>query len=75
MAFWIFELHVADTIAKTVKTDAISLEVIFAGLCAAIIWNLITWWMGIPSSSSHTLIGGFAGAAISHAGFGVVKWM
>ncbi|AFD07779.1 inorganic phosphate transporter [Solitalea canadensis] len=73
MAFWIFELHVADTIAKTVKTDAISLEVIFAGLCAAIIWNLITWWMGIPSSSSHTLIGGFAGAAISHAGFGVVK--
>jgi PiT family inorganic phosphate transporter len=42
--------------------------VILSGLCAAIIWNLLTWWLGIPSSSSHTLIGGFAGAGIAHAG-------
>ena len=69
VAFFIFKDHgVANTIAKTVKTEWITLEVIFAGLIAAIIWNLFTWWQGIPSSSSHTLIGGFAGAAIAHAG-------
>jgi len=73
LAFWIFELHVADTVSKTVSTDAISLEVILAGLIASIFWNLLTWWKGIPSSSSHTLIGGFAGAAIAHSGFSVVK--
>lgn len=80
-AFFIFKDHgVANTIAKTVKegTDAsgvafITLPVIAAGLVAAIAWNLITWWFGIPSSSSHTLIGGFAGAAIAHAGFGAVE--
>lgn len=68
IAFWIFDLKVADTVAKTVHSDAINLNVIFAGLVAAIFWNLLTWWYGIPSSSSHTLIGGFAGAAIAHAG-------
>lgn len=69
VAFFIFKDHgVANTIAKTVKTDFITLEVIFSGLIAAIAWNLFTWWRGIPSSSSHTLIGGFAGAAIAHAG-------
>lgn len=69
-AFFIFKDHgVANTIAKTVKESYITLDVVLAGLCAAIIWNLITWWFGIPSSSSHTLIGGFAGAAIAHAGF------
>lgn len=68
VAFWIFDLKVADTVAKTVHSDAINLEVVFAGLIAAIFWNLLTWWYGIPSSSSHTLIGGFAGAAIAHAG-------
>ena len=68
VAFWIFDLKVADTVAKTVHSDAINLNVIFAGLVAAIFWNLLTWWYGIPSSSSHTLIGGFAGAAIAHAG-------
>lgn len=73
LAYALFKLHVADTVSKTVKTDAITLEVILCGLIAAIIWNLLTWWRGIPSSSSHTLIGGFAGAAIAHAGFGVVK--
>jgi inorganic phosphate transporter, PiT family len=68
VAFFIFKDHgVANTIAKTVKSEWITLEVIFSGLIAAIIWNLFTWWQGIPSSSSHTLIGGFAGAAIAHS--------
>ena len=73
VAYWISEFKVADTVAKTVKPESITLTVIMAGLIAAIIWNLITWYMGIPSSSSHTLMGGFAGAAIAHAGFGVVN--
>lgn len=68
VAFLIFKDHaVANTIGKTVTEGFITLPVIFAGLIAAIIWNLLTWWYGIPSSSSHTLIGGFAGAAITHA--------
>jgi len=68
VAFFIFQDHaVANTIGKTVKEDFITLPVIFSGLLAAIAWNLLTWWYGIPSSSSHTLIGGFAGAAITHA--------
>ena len=73
VAYWISEFKVADTVAKTVDSSSITLTVIFAGLVAAIIWNLLTWWAGIPSSSSHTLMGGFAGAAIAHAGFGVVN--
>ena len=68
VAFWIFKDHaVANSISKTVYKDFITLPVIFSGLLAAIFWNLLTWWYGIPSSSSHTLIGGFAGAAIAHA--------
>ena len=74
VAFFIFKDHgVANTIAKTVKEDFITLPVIMSGLIAAISWNLLTWWFGIPSSSSHTLIGGFAGAAIAHAGFHAVN--
>jgi inorganic phosphate transporter, PiT family len=69
VAYFIFTEHnVANTVAKTVESQWITQDVIFAGLIAAIIWNLLTWWSGIPSSSSHTLIGGFAGAAIAHAG-------
>lgn len=68
VAYFIFQDHgVANTIAKTVKEQFITLDVIFSGLIAAIAWNLFTWWRGIPSSSSHTLIGGFAGAAIAHS--------
>ena len=68
VAYFIFKDHgVGETIAKTVN-GSIGLEVILAGLIAAIIWNLITWWYGIPSSSSHTLIGGFTGAAVASAG-------
>ncbi len=58
---------IGNTIAKTVNENYITLEVIFSGLIAAIAWNLLTWWFGIPSSSSHTLIGGFLGAAVMHA--------
>src|SRR5690606_5184006 len=58
---------VANTIAKTVLEEYITLEAIFAGLVAAIGWNLFTWYYGVPSSSSHTLIGGFAGAGMTHA--------
>jgi PiT family inorganic phosphate transporter len=68
VAFFIFKDHaVANTISKTVFENYITLDVILAGLIAAILWNLLTWWYGIPSSSSHTLIGGFAGAAVMHA--------
>jgi PiT family inorganic phosphate transporter len=70
-----FEFRVADTVAKIVKTEAITMTVILAGLIAAITWNLLTWYLGIPSSSSHTLMGGFAGAAIAKAGFGVLADM
>ena len=78
IAFFIFKDHgVADTVAKTVKPDHIQqgnmMIVIFSGLIAAIMWNLLTWQLGIPSSSSHTLIGGFAGAAIASGGFGAVN--
>jgi len=73
LAYAIFELKIADTIAKVVDTNSINLQVILAGIIAAIIWNLLTWYLGIPSSSSHTLVGGFAGAAIAHAGWIVVK--
>jgi inorganic phosphate transporter, PiT family len=67
VAYFIFKDHaVANTISKTVHKEFITLGVILSGLIAAIFWNLLTWWYGIPSSSSHTLIGGLAGAAIAH---------
>lgn len=65
--YWVGEFKIGNTIAKTVNVDFITLEVILAGLVAAITWNLLTWKLGIPSSSSHTLIGGFMGAALAHA--------
>jgi PiT family inorganic phosphate transporter len=67
--FVIGEFGIANTVAKTVLPEFITLVVILAGLLSAITWNLLTWKFGIPSSSSHTLIGGFAGAAIASAGF------
>lgn len=63
------EFGIANTVSKTVFEQYITLPVIFSGIVAAIMWNLATWWFGIPSSSSHTLIGGFAGAAIMSSGF------
>ena len=71
LAYWVFGFGVANTVAKTANSDYIDLSVILAGVIAAIVWNLFTWWKGIPSSSSHTLIGGFAGAAIAHGFRGV----
>ena len=71
--YWVGGFGVANTIAKSVHEEYINLSVIFAGLLAAIFWNLLTWWFGIPSSSSHTLIGGFAGAAVAYGGFSVVN--
>ena len=64
---------IANTVSKAVLEQYITLPIIFSGIVAAIMWNLATWWLGIPSSSSHTLIGGFAGAAIAAAGFGAIK--
>ena len=75
VAFLIFKEHnVANTIAKAVDDTQINLVVILAGIVAAIFWSLLTWWFGIPSSSSHTLIGGFAGAAIAHGGITIVNF-
>ena len=68
VAYWVFDLKVANTVAKTVDGSIINLQVILAGVIAAIIWNLLTWYFGIPSSSSHALIGGLVGATISKAG-------
>ena len=64
IAKYISGFGIANTVSKAVIEQYITLPVIFSGICAAIMWNLATWWLGIPSSSSHTLIGGFAGAAI-----------
>src|SRR5574344_239114 len=67
------EFGIANTVSKTVYEHYITLPIILAGVIGAIIWNLLTWWKGIPSSSSHTLIGGFAGAAIMANGFGAIQ--
>jgi len=69
IAFLIFDTHVAAAIAKgVVDPSIVTIQVVTAGLVGAIVWNLITWYYGIPSSSSHALVGGFAGAAVSFAG-------
>ena len=68
-------LEVAATIAKgIVDTEAITLDVVLAGLVGAITWNLVTWYLGLPSSSSHALIGGVLGSAVAASGLDVVKW-
>jgi inorganic phosphate transporter, PiT family len=72
VAFLVFQTHVANTVGKTVDSAVVSEAVIFAGLVGAIAWNFLTWWLGLPTSSSHALIGGFAGAGVAKAGFGVL---
>ncbi|HUX96501.1 MAG TPA: inorganic phosphate transporter [Bacteroidales bacterium] len=73
IAFTVFPLKVAHTIGKgVVDPDVLNLTVIASALVAAIIWNLLTWWWGLPSSSSHTLVGGLVGAAFTHAGSGSI---
>ena len=72
-AFGVFGVHVAKTIAKgVVDPSTVTPIVIFAAVLGAIIWNLITWWLGLPTSSSHALIGGFVGAALVKAGPGAI---
>jgi inorganic phosphate transporter, PiT family len=66
VAFLIFPTHVSAAIAKGIALDSITFNVIMATLIGAIVWNLLTWWWGLPSSSSHALMGGFAGAALSN---------
>jgi PiT family inorganic phosphate transporter len=73
IAFLVFQTHVANTVGKTVDPKIVSEAVVFAGLVGAIAWNLMTWWLGLPTSSSHALIGGFAGAGIAKAGWHVVN--
>src|ERR671915_1388672 len=69
-AFFFFGVHVAQTVGVgIVAADVVDARVIFGALMGAIAWNLITWWAGIPSSSSHALIGGLVGAGIAKAGF------
>jgi PiT family inorganic phosphate transporter len=73
VAFLIFSTHVANTIAKdVVLQSALTVGVIFAGLVGAIAWNLLTFWLGLPTSSSHALVGGIAGAAVARDGFDVL---
>jgi PiT family inorganic phosphate transporter len=73
VAFLIFSTHVANTIAKdVVAQEALTVGVIFAGLVGAIAWNLLTFWLGLPTSSSHALVGGIAGAAVARDGFDVL---
>jgi len=73
VAAFLFDVHVANTIGKgLVELTSIDEYVILSGLTGAIVWNLLTWYFGIPTSSSHALMGGYAGAAISKAGFGTI---
>ena len=75
IAFLFFGLHVAQTLGSGIVTaTAIDAAVIFGALMGATLWNVITWAGGIPSSSSHALIGGLVGAGVAKAGFGVVVW-
>lgn len=66
--YWIGEFKIGMSFANSINEHFITLPVIFSALVAAIAWNLLTWWFGIPSSSSHTLLGGFMGAALAHVG-------
>lgn len=77
VAMFIFAPRVADTIAKIVKIDgkdSVYVYVVLSGLVGAIVWDLFTWWLGLPTSSSHALIGGVAGAGITYKGLDVIHW-
>ncbi len=76
IALWIFKLSVAKTIANIVDVDPADANFVFVVICGlggAILWNLLTWWLGLPSSSSHALIGGLSGAGIAYHGFGILN--
>ena len=77
VAMFIFAPRVADTISKIVKIDGhdtVYVYVVLAGLIGAIVWDLITWRLGLPTSSSHALIGGVAGAGLTYKGLDVIRW-
>jgi len=75
IAFLVFGLNVATTVGKgIVEPDIVTAGVVFAALCGAIVWDVLTWLLGIPSSSSHALIGGLVGAGVARAGFHAVVW-
>lgn len=77
VAMFIFAPKVADTISKIVVIkagDPAFLWVVLTGLIGAIVWDLITWWWGLPTSSSHALIGGFAGAGLAYKGMDIIRW-
>jgi inorganic phosphate transporter, PiT family len=77
LAMFIFAPKVANTIAKIIAIDPADhafIYVIFSGLLGAIIWDLLTWWWGLPTSSSHALIGGLAGAGIAYKGTAIINW-
>jgi PiT family inorganic phosphate transporter len=73
VAAFAFGTPVAKTVGKgLVHLDSVNQFVILGGLMGAIVWNILTWWLGLPTSSSHALLSGYAGAAIARAGFGVI---
>src|SRR5512134_1160821 len=77
VAMFVFAPHVADTVSKIVKVtpgDTAYVYVVLSGLLGAIVWDLLTWWWGLPTSSSHALIGGFGGAGVAYAGWDVLHW-
>lgn len=75
IAFMFFGLHVAQTLGKgIVEASIVDPRVVFAALCGAIVWNVVTWVLGIPSSSSHALVGGLIGAGLIKAGVDAVVW-
>ncbi len=76
VAMFFFAPRVADTISKIVKIDASDhayVYVVLAGLIGAIVWDLLTWWWAIPTSSSHAIMGGLTGAGVAHAGWGALR--
>ncbi|HRP03055.1 MAG TPA: inorganic phosphate transporter [Candidatus Kapabacteria bacterium] len=77
IAMFVFAPKVADTIAKIIKidpNDPAFMYVVMMGLMGAIFWDLITWWWGLPTSSSHALLGGLAGSGLAYKGFGIINW-
>jgi PiT family inorganic phosphate transporter len=76
-AMFVLAPKVAKTIAGTIKIrpeDPAFVTVVLAGLIGAIVWDLLTWWWGLPTSSSHALVGGLVGAGVAHAGWGDLVW-
>jgi inorganic phosphate transporter, PiT family len=74
VAFFVVGTAVANTVAKVVKHDAEGVAVVFAALIAAITWNYLTWYIGMPSSSSHAIIGGLVGAGLAAGGLSAINW-